>query len=100
MTGGTSGLGHPAAQRIAVAPDARLILGARHRNAGQGESLPLDLASLTSARAFASAVQESLAHGATIIITTSDPAELAQRDDVMNDLWQRRAHMVGLADQR
>jgi NAD(P)-dependent dehydrogenase (short-subunit alcohol dehydrogenase family) len=75
MTGGTSGLGHPAAQRIAVAPDTRLILGARRRNTGPADSLPLDLASLASVRAFATAVQESLSGAATDILVLNAGAQ-------------------------
>lgn len=68
MTGGTSGLGHPAAQRIAAAPDTRLTLGARRPYTGPGEPLPLDLARLASVRAFAAAVQESLSGAAIDIL--------------------------------
>lgn len=60
MTGGTSGLGRPAAHRIAAEPGIRLILGARSRYAGPGQPLPLDLARLDSVRQFAAAVLESL----------------------------------------
>jgi NAD(P)-dependent dehydrogenase (short-subunit alcohol dehydrogenase family) len=60
MTGGTSGLGLPAAHRIAATPGTHLILGARKPYTGPGEALPLDLASLDSVRAFASAVRRSL----------------------------------------
>lgn len=67
MTGGTSGLGRFAAQRIAAAPNTRLIVGARRPYSGPGESLPLDLARLSSVREFAATVETSLA-GASIDI--------------------------------
>lgn len=60
MTGGTSGLGRPAALRIASSPDSRLILGARRPYAGPGESLPLDLARLASVTQFATEVEKAL----------------------------------------
>lgn len=59
MTGGTSGFGTIAAERLALSGDARLILGAR-RPTSVGESIPLDLTELDSARAFATSVRERL----------------------------------------
>lgn len=59
MTGATSGFGAIAAERLRAAGDVRLIVGAR-RPAAVGESVPLDLATLDSVRAFASAVRERL----------------------------------------
>ncbi|WP_336212406.1 SDR family NAD(P)-dependent oxidoreductase [Nonomuraea sp. LPB2021202275-12-8] len=59
MTGGTSGFGAIAAERLTLARDARLILGAR-RPAPAGESIPLDLTELDSVRAFATSVRERL----------------------------------------
>src|SRR4030095_4538345 len=107
MTGGTSGLGRDAAQRIVASPDTRLLLGARTTRTGPIEMLPLDLsrwvlrpvarlattaqggeqlADLTlgaaappPGRVYASLVKRRL--------TWPDPSELAQRDDVMEDLW-------------
>ncbi len=61
MTGGTSGLGRFAAQRIAAVPDTRLLLGARNPGAGPAGTLPLDLARLASVRQFAQKVEASLA---------------------------------------
>ncbi|MXQ75972.1 SDR family NAD(P)-dependent oxidoreductase [Rhodococcus rhodochrous] len=57
MTGGTSGFGTIAAERIAGADRIRLVHGARHA-ASTGEVLPLDLSSLDSVRAFAATVRE------------------------------------------
>lgn len=59
MTGGTSGFGAIAAERLASSGDVRLVLGAR-RPASAGESIPLDLSALDSVRAFATAVRERL----------------------------------------
>ncbi|MBL7496116.1 SDR family NAD(P)-dependent oxidoreductase [Frankia sp. CNm7] len=59
MTGGTSGFGAHAARRLTLSNDVRLILGAR-RPTSAGEFVPLDLAELDSARAFAKAVHERL----------------------------------------
>ncbi len=54
MTGATSGLGRVAACQLLVGRDARLIVGARGPGAPDGaEVRPLDLASLSSVRAFA-----------------------------------------------
>lgn len=55
MTGGTSGFGAIAAERLARSD--QLILGARRP---VGESLPLDLAELASVRTFAASVRERL----------------------------------------
>jgi NAD(P)-dependent dehydrogenase (short-subunit alcohol dehydrogenase family) len=59
MTGGTSGFGAIAAERLTRAGDTRLILGAR-RTTSAGESIPLDLTELDSVRAFATSVRERL----------------------------------------
>lgn len=59
MTGGTSGFGAIAAERLGQASDVRLILGAR-RPTSAGESVPLDLTALASVRAFAASVRERL----------------------------------------
>ena len=61
MTGGTSGLGREAAEIIAQAEGIRLLLGVRSDTMQVGESLALDLASLSSVRAFARAVSDQLA---------------------------------------
>lgn len=58
MTGGTSGFGAIAADRL-VESGARLILGAR-RPTPVGESIPLDLTSLESVRTFASSIRDLL----------------------------------------
>jgi NAD(P)-dependent dehydrogenase (short-subunit alcohol dehydrogenase family) len=59
MTGGSSGFGAIAAERLTLLGSARLILGARGPTA-VGESIPLDLTALDSVRAFAAAVRERL----------------------------------------
>jgi NAD(P)-dependent dehydrogenase (short-subunit alcohol dehydrogenase family) len=62
MTGGTSGFGAIAAERLTLSGGARLILGARsaRRPASVGESIPLDLTALDSVRAFAASVRDRL----------------------------------------
>ncbi|GGV46338.1 putative dehydrogenase/reductase [Streptomyces longisporoflavus] len=64
MTGGTSGFGRVAAERLTGSGEARqLILGARRRTkpaAGESVALPLDLTELSSVRAFAVSVLERL----------------------------------------
>ena len=60
MTGGTSGFGAITSDRIAAAPDTRLVLGARGAAPPGSESLPLDLARLASVRSFAEAVLDWL----------------------------------------
>jgi NAD(P)-dependent dehydrogenase (short-subunit alcohol dehydrogenase family) len=59
MTGATSGFGAVAAERIARAPDVRLLVGARTPAPGD-DSIPLDLDVLESVRAFAAAIEERL----------------------------------------
>jgi len=59
MTGGTSGFGAIAAERLTRSGNARLILGAR-RPTAVGEAIPLDLTALDSVRAFATSVRERL----------------------------------------
>lgn len=59
MTGGTSGFGALAAQRVASSGRTRLILGGR-RAATVGEVLHLDLSVLDSVRGFADSVRERL----------------------------------------
>jgi len=59
MTGGTSGFGAIAAERLTRADNVRLILGAR-RPTAVGESIPLDLTALDSVRAFATSLRERL----------------------------------------
>jgi NAD(P)-dependent dehydrogenase (short-subunit alcohol dehydrogenase family) len=67
MTGGTSGLGQVAADRLLATPATRLLLGTRRPGppAAAAETLPLDLTRLDSVRSFAAAVSERL--GATPI---------------------------------
>jgi NAD(P)-dependent dehydrogenase (short-subunit alcohol dehydrogenase family) len=60
MTGGTSGLGEYAAQRISQTQGIRLLVGARGAVRSKIETLPLDLARLKSVREFAEAVTEEL----------------------------------------
>jgi NAD(P)-dependent dehydrogenase (short-subunit alcohol dehydrogenase family) len=64
MTGGSSGFGALAAERLTQLGSVRLIVGARTATAS-GESIPLDLTALSSVRAFALAVHERL--GDTLI---------------------------------
>lgn len=59
MTGGTSGFGAIAAERVTRSGNARLILGAR-RPASASESISLDLTALDSVRAFAASVRERM----------------------------------------
>lgn len=59
MTGGTSGFGAIAAERLSSSDHVRLILGARKAPV-VGESVPLDLMELDSVRSFAAAVRERL----------------------------------------
>nr|MDT0664150.1 SDR family NAD(P)-dependent oxidoreductase [Micromonospora sp. DSM 115978] len=63
MTGATSGFGMIAARRLTTSGDVRLIHGSR-RPTSVGESLPLDLADLSSVREFASSVRELLGDSA------------------------------------
>jgi NAD(P)-dependent dehydrogenase (short-subunit alcohol dehydrogenase family) len=56
MTGGTSGFGAIAAERLVRQGGARLVLGAR-RPPPDGESIPLDLTTLESVRSFATSVR-------------------------------------------
>ncbi|MFG1945565.1 SDR family NAD(P)-dependent oxidoreductase [Nonomuraea sp. NPDC048826] len=58
MTGGTSGFGAIAAERLAR-DGARLLIGAR-REAPAGEAIPLDLTELASVRSFAESVRARL----------------------------------------
>ncbi|MFI6869709.1 SDR family NAD(P)-dependent oxidoreductase [Nocardia sp. NPDC050406] len=59
MTGGTSGFGAIAAERLVAAGDNRLLVGAR-RTVPAGEAIPLELRELDSARMFAATVRERL----------------------------------------
>ncbi len=64
MTGATAGIGREAATRLLARPGTRLIIGARGAGAAApagAETLPLDLASLASARRFVDAVTAALA---------------------------------------
>jgi NAD(P)-dependent dehydrogenase (short-subunit alcohol dehydrogenase family) len=58
MTGATSGLGLVAAQRFVHELDTRLVVGAR-RTGSELDTLPLDLARLTSVRSFADALADT-----------------------------------------
>jgi NAD(P)-dependent dehydrogenase (short-subunit alcohol dehydrogenase family) len=62
MTGATAGLGEIAVRHIAAEPDSCVIIGARGGRMGPAgtESLPLDLNSLDSVRAFAKEVEVRL----------------------------------------
>ena len=56
MTGGTSGLGAVAVERIAQSPGTTVLLGARRPGPGPARTFRLDLARLDDVRAFAAAV--------------------------------------------
>lgn len=60
MTGGTSGLGKIAAQKIDRMPNTHLLLGVREGAQTPIETLPLDLTRLTSVRAFVEALSAQL----------------------------------------
>jgi NAD(P)-dependent dehydrogenase (short-subunit alcohol dehydrogenase family) len=60
MTGGTSGLGKVAVQRMVASPNTRVLLGARRNGPPVAETLPLDLTQLDNVRSFASAVCHQL----------------------------------------
>lgn len=60
MTGGTSGIGLAAAEEIRRVADVRLLVGARGKTEVGIESLPLDMARLTSVRNFAAAAENWL----------------------------------------
>ncbi|GHO47191.1 SDR family NAD(P)-dependent oxidoreductase [Ktedonospora formicarum] len=62
MTGATSGIGAEAVKQLAAEPATLVLIGARGqgRSAPGAEVFPLDLASLSSVRAFADAIQQRL----------------------------------------
>src|SRR4029450_9356421 len=55
MTGGTSGLGQVAANRLLATPSTRLLLGARRPGPPAAETIPPDLAYLDDVRSLAPA---------------------------------------------
>jgi NAD(P)-dependent dehydrogenase (short-subunit alcohol dehydrogenase family) len=65
MTGGSSGFGKVAVERMTASPDVRVLLGARREGTAGAETFPLDLERLDSVRSFARAVTDRL--GATEI---------------------------------
>lgn len=73
MTGATGGIGLEAASRLVAAPGASLMVGARRPNrlpsaiADKAAAIALDLASLTSVRAFASEVATGPAIDALVL---------------------------------
>jgi NAD(P)-dependent dehydrogenase (short-subunit alcohol dehydrogenase family) len=60
MTGGTAGFGAVAAKRIFNTPNTKLILGARDNKNSSIETLPLDLARLSSVRSFVQSLSKTL----------------------------------------
>ncbi len=61
MTGGTSGLGAVAAQKLIGQPETRMLLGARNPSSLKGcETYPLDLARLADVRSFANTIVKRL----------------------------------------
>lgn len=75
MTGGTTGLGLVAAQRLG---DARVILGARTEKPG---TLPLDLTRLASVRAFAEAVDAPSIDTLILNAGTQQPTNATATED-------------------
>ncbi|BBG02663.1 MULTISPECIES: SDR family NAD(P)-dependent oxidoreductase [Pseudonocardia] len=63
MTGGTSGFGLLTAHRFLETPSTRLLLGARGPAPAGAETIPLDLARLSSVRSFAEGVADRLGTG-------------------------------------
>ena len=60
MTGGTAGFGAVAAKRISDTPNTKLILGARDNKNSSIDTLPLDLACLSSVQSFVQALTKKL----------------------------------------
>jgi NAD(P)-dependent dehydrogenase (short-subunit alcohol dehydrogenase family) len=60
MTGGTSGIGRLAAQRLVREPGLRLLVGARGDDVPAGEKVALDLRELASVRDFAAEIERRL----------------------------------------
>ena len=76
MTGATSGLGAAALKRLAVQPNTEIIVGARGRREIAGATvLPLELGSLESVRAFASAVGERLGNAGIDVLILNAGAQ-------------------------
>jgi len=80
MTGGTSGLGEVAAQRILTTPHTRLLLGARGQGPTPIETLPLDLTRLASVRSFAQAVSRTLGETPIDVLVLNAGAQFSNID--------------------
>ncbi|CAG9243767.1 SDR family NAD(P)-dependent oxidoreductase [Paraburkholderia caribensis] len=60
VTGGTSGIGAVATQRIGSVPGTRVLLGARRGGLGSPETLSLDLTRLSSVKEFVGAIYDRI----------------------------------------
>lgn len=80
MTGATSGFGVVTADRLRATPGTRLIMGARSGGRAQSDTLPLDLASLQNARAFAYGVAGRLGDQKIDALVLNAGAQFANAD--------------------
>lgn len=85
MTGGTSGIGEDAVKQLLLAPDVRLLLGARRAGPPGVETLSLDLAGLDRARAFAAAVEEKLGAGGIDALVLNAGVQFSTGDNRTDD---------------
>jgi NAD(P)-dependent dehydrogenase (short-subunit alcohol dehydrogenase family) len=84
MTGGTAGIGLAALKRMQQSPHVRILLGARGSNPTDCESLPLDMARLSSVRSFAAAIEKKLGEtsiDALVLNAGTQVSKLGQHTD-------------------
>jgi NAD(P)-dependent dehydrogenase (short-subunit alcohol dehydrogenase family) len=84
MTGGTAGIGLTAVKQMQKIPNVRILLGVRGNKPTECESLPLDLARLSSVRSFAAAIEKKLGENsidALVLNAGTQVSKLGQRTD-------------------
>jgi NAD(P)-dependent dehydrogenase (short-subunit alcohol dehydrogenase family) len=84
MTGGTAGIGLAAVKQMQKSPNVRILLGVRGSNPTDCESLPLDMARLSSARHFAAEIENKLGESridALVLNAGMQVSELGQRTE-------------------
>jgi len=88
MTGGTAGIGLTAATQMLRDPEVRLLVGARGQGPTELESLPLDLARLSSVRSFAAAVGEQLGEAKIDVLVLNAGTQFGNVNQRTEDGWE------------
>jgi len=88
MTGGTAGIGLAAVRQMHKTPNVRILLGARGSNPTDCESLPLDMAQLSSVRSFAAEIRKKLGESSIDALVLNAGTQVSKLGRRTNDGYE------------